>query len=388
LDIIFASIFVAELVFKVFTFGAIEVFCGFDCRWSWFEAILAAAAWIEIVLTVFAGSQDSNYNLSVFRVVRLFRITRVIQVVRFQIFGDLLMMIQGALGSLRTLMWSAVMIACPVYALALFMRVTIGNMSNPSAGAMSFVSLPDSLFTVFRCIVAGDCTNEEGQPVFLLIAETHGWGYGALYMAAYTFMTFGLFNVIVAIYVENTVAAAKYNAVYMKRGRLEDQRLLAEKSATLVRLVWEILKERGSHCEDGLLGLSGKPTASEISDLASKMQITPEDFDELRKHPRFQEVLTDLDVSDEDQVDLFETLDFDGSGSIDLQELILGISKLRGDARRADVVAVSLMMRSMQHALLDFEARMSASLQSQEKRLRTSTKRASDYASEPRSEAS
>jgi len=100
------------------------------------------------------------------------------------------------------------------------------------------------------------------------------------------------------------------------------------------------------------------------------MQITPEIFEELRNHPRFQEVLTDLDVSDEDQVDLFETLDFDGSGEIDLQELILGISKLRGDARRADVVGISLMMRSVQHSLLDFEARVGASLLAQDKRLR------------------
>jgi len=370
-DTIFASIFVAELVFKICTFGFVEVFCGYDWRWGWFEMILAMAAWIEILLTALVGSHgSSSYNISVFRVVRLFRITRVIQVVRFQIFGDLLMMIQGALGSLRTLMWSAVLIACPVYAIALFLRETLGSVSNPGPGAMHFTSLGDSLFTVFRCIVASDCTDAEGLPLFVSISDKHGWGYSILYMLAYTFMTFGLFNVIVAIYVENTVAAAKYNEVYMKRGRLNDQRLLAEKAASLVRLVWDIFQEHGSAHEASTSGLASKPSAQEISDLASEMHITPELFDVLRGHPRFQEILTELDVADEDQLDLFETLDFDGSGSIDLQELILGISKLRGDARRADIVGISLMVRSLQHQLFDFEARVGASMEAQDKRLR------------------
>lgn len=267
-------------------------------------------------------------------------------------------------------MWSAVLIICPVYAFALFMRVTLGSMSDPGAGATHFTTLGESLFTVFRCIVAGDCTNGAGQPIFVLIGESYGWGYCVLYMLAYTFMTFGLFNVIVAIYVENTVEAAKYNAVYMKRGRLENQKLLAEKSASLVRLVWDIFQERGGPQDKELASLPARPTAQQISDVASKMQITPEIFDLLKRCAQFQEILTDLDVSDEDQLDLFETLDFDGSGQLDLQELILGISKLRGDARRADIVAVGLMMRSMQHALLDFEASVTASLQTQEKKLR------------------
>merc|ERR1712228_515227 len=52
-----------------------------------------------------------------------------------------------------------------------------------------------------------------------------------------------------------------------------------------------------------------------------------------------------------DQLDLFETLDVDGGGTIDLEELIIGISKLRGEARRSDVVGVKLIARSIQSVL-------------------------------------
>lgn len=63
---------------------------------------------------------------------------------------------------------------------------------------------------------------------------------------------------------------------------------------------------------------------------------------------RVKAVLEDLDISDEDQVDLFDTLDVDGGGTIDLNEMIVGISKLRGDARRSDIVGVGLVVRSIQ----------------------------------------
>merc|ERR1712012_901528 len=87
----------------------------------------------------------------------------------------------------------------------------------------------------------------------------------------------------------------------------------------------------------------------------SNIQITPDFFNHLRSFKEFQGLLIDLDVSDEDQLDLFETLDVDGSGTIDLEELIVGICKLRGDARRSDIVGVSLITRSLQMSMTRFE---------------------------------
>merc|ERR1719195_1273190 len=86
-----------------------------------------------------------------------------------------------------------------------------------------------------------------------------------------------------------------------------------------------------------------------------EIHITPEFFDHLRTLQNFQNILADLDVSDEDQLDLFETLDVDGGGTIDLEELIVGICKLRGDARRSDIVGVALIARSIQKAISKFE---------------------------------
>merc|ERR1712113_338998 len=67
-------------------------------------------------------------------------------------------------------------------------------------------------------------------------------------------------------------------------------------------------------------------------------------------------ILRDLDVADEDQLDLFDTLDVDGGGTIDLEELITGIAKLRGDARRSDIIGVGLIVRAVQLTMNDFYA--------------------------------
>jgi len=85
---------------------------------------------------------------------------------------------------------------------------------------------------------------------------------------------------------------------------------------------------------------------------------------------RFREILRELDIADEEQLDLFDTLDVDGNGTLDFEELVGGIAKLRGDARRSDVISVSLMARAMQTDLTDFEARVQKQLKQQEELLR------------------
>merc|ERR1712232_1018209 len=87
---------------------------------------------------------------------------------------------------------------------------------------------------------------------------------------------------------------------------------------------------------------------------ACKMDITAEMFGMINADPKFCEILRDLDIAEEDMFNLFETLDADGSGTIDLEELTDGIAKLRGGARRSDIIAVNFMLRSVQQENQEF----------------------------------
>merc|ERR1712060_677634 len=143
---------------------------------------------------------------------------------------------------------------------------------------------------------------ESGQPIFLLITRHFGWGYAVMYCVMMFIMTFGLFNVIAALYVENTVAAAKYNNLHTKRQRLLDAEYFADKATALVEFVWRIHRSRCSQRSRAseLDGTLTQWDSSVVDDILA-LQITPELFDSLREFRGFQDILNDMDVSDEDQ---------------------------------------------------------------------------------------
>jgi len=177
-------------------------------------------------------------------------------------------------------------------------------------------------------------------------------------------MTFGLFNVIVAIYVENTVAAAKFNDLKLKRMRMQNQHLVAEKLHELVEVTCELWEKtrclaegrrasRGSFARRLTLFQidphdHGSSLKREMLKMADEISITPHFMDELRDDPRVVDIFKALDIASEDTQDLFDTLDVDGGGTIDIKEMILGLCKLRGDASRSDIVGVKLVVRNIQ----------------------------------------
>merc|ERR1712190_309007 len=69
-------------------------------------------------------------------------------------------------------------------------------------------------------------------------------------------------------------------------------------------------------------------------------QITREMFEAAMGDPKTEEILDDLDVQMADRMELFDVLDADGSGAIDIGELIAGLMKMRsGGADKSDSVA-------------------------------------------------
>jgi len=61
-----------------------------------------------------------------------------------------------------------------------------------------------------------------------------------------------------------------------------------------------------------------------------------------------QEALEELDIQKTDHRYLSDILDPDNSSTIGVFELIDGLQRLRGDPRRSDIIAVDLMVRSIQ----------------------------------------
>jgi len=348
IDACFALMFLSETVFKIRFEGCRAYMHGEERFGHLFELGLVAMALLEIVLALASWRNDLGIARSLFKVVRGFRVCRVVRVLRFDMFTELKIMVRGTLGGLRTLMWSAVLIVLPVYMLTLILRETLGGIGESGSGAEYFDSIPRAFFCVFRCIVVGECSDGTGRPIFLLVSETYGWWYAVMYCTMAVFMSFGLFNVIIATFVERVMKVAENKSRSERRRRLRDKGYFASRMVRLLRIVDDL----HAHRTGAERAPAGAPHLMRcLMDRDTWIELTPEMFEELRQKSEVQHIFDELDLADEDQYNLFKTLDSDLSGTVDLEEFCQGISKLRGEACRSDIIHLDFLMQEMRAEL-------------------------------------
>jgi len=351
LDGCFAVVFGIEVFVKIGVYGVPEyfglrrrAFAYDDLRWRLFEFALVVVSWAEFVLDTL-GANAPGMKFMIFRLLRLTRIARVFRLFRLAVFAELLLMIRATIAGLMSLMWSVVLLALPLYAVAWVLREALGD--KPGQAADPFRDVPTACFTMFRCIVGGDCNNARGHPIFVLVAAEYGWEFGCIYAITLLLIAVGLSNVIAAFFVEHALAIAKYSSACQRRERLLDVEHFAAKAVDMVELIMQIADAEGYHdLNNGRSSLN----SSNLNE-ALGLQQSSEFFGVLLSYQEFRDVLEDLDVADDDKVNMFSTLDVDRSGSIDLEELVAGVARMRGDARRSDIIGVGLALREVHQKL-------------------------------------
>jgi hypothetical protein len=330
-DGFFAIFFLIEFMLKWYMRGFREHFVE-QWMWTTFVGVIIGVAITELLSAlILGGSNDWGASISVLRVVRLMRLVRIIKVLKLPIFKDLLMMLDGLIGGARTLFWSFILLVIPIFASALMLRETVGENKDESLATLikPFSNLPSSFFTIFRCIM-GDCSAESGQPLPVLISDTFGWGFSFSYICLIVITSFGLFNVIIAIYVENIVVAAKKNESIQRQRRLRD---VARLNQLLAEMVSEFLDALDSQIDPSQ---------------AASLEIKRSLFDEVVKRDSVNLILEKIEIPYEDRLDLFDVLDADGSGALSLGEVLEGLKRLRGEPRRSDIIALGLAIRALQ----------------------------------------
>lgn len=340
-DIAFSAAFLLELVSKV----CLKGFRGQYCSGSRGNILDACLVLIDVAQLILTSSIDDSADLpsaSLFRLLRLLKLARVLSVLRTDAFRDLLTMIQGMLGGLSTLLWSMVLFFLTIYMVSLVFRELFGRGSAESVNPF-FDSVPRSILTTFRCSF-GDCSTSGGTPLFEHIHTEFG-GLASILCCCFVFViTIGLFNVISAIFVESTMLAAMSLETTKRRARLADKRLWCTRLTVLIRRLLAAspdheIPEKMSECIEELYEI----------DLPGSI------ISEFVKDPQAISALDDLEIDPEDHEFLSDILDPDNSGSVGLFEFVDGLRRLRGVPRRSDIVAVDLMVRSIQKHLLDVE---------------------------------
>merc|ERR1719464_535763 len=83
--------------------------------------------------------------------------------------------------------------------------------------------------------------------------------------------------------------------------------------------------------------------------------LSKETFLDLLMRPQVIKLLEELGIEEADGTDLFDALDGDDNGYIELEELVEGFAMMRGKARRADSVATRIMLNTFVKKMALFE---------------------------------
>ena len=266
-------------------------------------------------------------------------------------------MVKGLVAGIRTLTLAFLLLFAVLYVISGFATMTIG--SDPRTAELEleeyFYNIPASMFTAFRCF-NGECVNHEGRPINYLLADKFGLPFVLCYVISYMLVTMGIFNVILAVYVEITMKAAKETD-------MQTAEQYARESIRVARTTRELLKKFAgayqlfSDAEDTSKSKLDKLPSHMLfkeDGLHDKVAITKELFLLVIQDRGVQKLMDDLELPP-DRANLFEIIDADGSGTLQISELLQGLLKIRGEINKSDTVASLLATKALQGMLTEMK---------------------------------
>jgi len=213
--------------------------------------------------------------------------------------------------------------------------------------------------------------------------ESYGPFFALVWVFCTLFVIFGLFNLIMAIFVENTIEHGKHDNNLRRQQRHIEQVRMAQKLQTLIIRLCSYDPEDRFESEIDKAPLKTLRTQlaynihrlfcrlfstnnyairaiSRKSSDTAKFELSHQSFGQLEPkitHKAFQEMversdirsmLDDLDISPNCRKNLFAVLDADGDQCLTVNELVEGLLRLRGDPEKSDTIATLLATRSVQ----------------------------------------
>eukprot|EP00435_Cladocopium_sp_Y103_P071219 s12_g37.t1 len=356
-ELAFAIFLVVEFFLRVLVSGCYEHFRGDERWWNFFDMFFIGAAISDLMLEI-VGGEDSTVAIStLLRMSRLVRVTRIMKVFRLHWMKELRLMLKGLIGGFRTLVTAMLLLFAVLYVIAGLATYLLGRDQRiRDLGLESlFYNLPISMFTTFRCL-AGQCDADSGAPLPSILATEFGMPFVLGYVVSYMLVTMGISNVILAVYVDITMRAAK-----------ESEATTAEQHACeslrIARTARELLKKFASaekifkssyDATESAQTLDLTPASAHFTDqvLHGRLEISKELFLLVIQDPIVQSLMDDLDLPP-DRANLFEVIDADGSGTLKVSELVQGLLKVRGELKKSDVVATSLAIQSLQQLIVE-----------------------------------
>jgi len=331
LDVSCTAIFTVELILRIIAFG-MQLLSPKE-RWMFaVDLFLVLLGWTDFSLTVAFASSSAGSSATIGKMLRVVRIGRVLRLLRTaRSLVELRIMGSMIISSFRSIFWLLVILVVDSYCFALMLTqgTTVYLQSKDSWDAApeiiedlhtTFGSLPASMYALFKSMTGGRNWGEIAD-----LASNTGETYRFLVMIYVFIHLFSVLNIVTGVFVDGAIELMKGDRIMMIQKDLKKR----EASANHLLYLLQEIDESG----DGV--------------------ITRDEFlDSMDRKRDVREFMDALNIDNDDVDGLFELLDRDMDGVVDVVEFVRGMERLKGEAKAADIQMLIMRSQRIEHMLL------------------------------------
>jgi len=309
-------IFIMELVLRI----SADRLRACASGWIWFDAIIVSFGTLELM-----DVGELNFNATLLRCARLARMMRVLRIIRLiRYFDSLYLLIKSIQASVGALVWSFVCLLSVQAAVGLgITQLLYPFMTDENIDYERRILVYGYFGTLLRMMVTMfEITIGNWVPSCRDLMDNVSDWFGLFYILYTCCLMFAVVRVITAVFITET------------------QRVVSNDDAIAVR---QKEKERKAYLQR--LKLMFKEL-----DASGDGYVSYDEFEEAFKLPVMQTWLSTLDVNVHELEHLFKLLDT-GSGEIEIDEFIQGVSRLKGSASSIDVVTILKTVNALEGKL-------------------------------------
>lgn len=353
-DYVFCVAFIGELAIRIYGWGCRNFWTSpVDRAWNIFDASIVLLSTVDTIVSIVGEMSDGNEdsggilsNLSALRVLRVVRIVRVLRVIRvLKFFRDLRILLEAIASTIKTAAFAFLLIFIIIYMFSIALSQMVADHTTQEMRRLGtedlnaiydiaggdetivfYGSMGDTMIALFMTIAGGIDWKDAFMPLRAL-----GGPEAALIFMLYVFlMVLCVMNVLLGIFCQAALDSAASDRENVIQAQLQDKHRFIE----TLKEMFEDWDENGD----------GKCS-----------------YHEFTKHlddETTQALLSSLEIEGRDAVALFEMLDTDNSGGVDLQEFVTGCITMRGGSKAIHVEKIANIVQILQDKVDGLEGKV------------------------------
>jgi len=342
-------IYVSELFFV--TFYSLEVLLklaahrcwyisGDDWRWNVFDMLLIVVAIYEFLHnSVKTGGSNGN-NITFIRLIRLLKLVKIFRIFRImRFFHELRILLYSIAVSCRSLFWTAVLLTVVIYIFALiFVQGVTGHLTDhqqitvrDDLLVLHWGGVETAMSSLYKASTGGVDWGEIADPLKVIPLEISAGfcTYFSVFMCYTAFLHFAVLNILTGVFVENALKTSKQDKKNMIHEERRSQQCLVTNMINLFHSF-----------DDNDTGT-----------------ISVDEFEKHQSRPEVRAYFAQLDLDVSDLWQFMKTLsDMSPNEGVEIEAFVEGCLRMRGSARRADFVWMTLETARISKSLEHFKA--------------------------------